>query len=72
MRKEAQKLENEVERHSKRIAQIDNRLGDGSIFENDPKRASELSRERGQLVKSRDQAENSWLKILEKLEKQSA
>ncbi len=67
--KQAQKLENEVERHTKRIAQIDNRLADGTIFENDPGRAGELSLERKQLERERETAENEWLKILEELER---
>lgn len=68
LRKQAQKFEKDIERHNKRIAQIDGRLSDGTIFENDPKRASELSTERGQLVKAKDEAEESWMEILEKLE----
>ena len=68
LRKQAQKLERDVERHTKRIAQIDNRLADGAIFENDPDRASALTRERAQLVRDLEEAENNWLEIHEKLE----
>ena len=68
LRKEAQKLEKDVERHIKRISQIDNRLSDGNIFESDPQRANDLSQERGQLIHARDKAETDWMTILEELE----
>ena len=68
LRKQASKLEKDIEKGNKRIAQIDNRLSDGTIFENDPRRASDLSTERGQLVKAREEAEEKWMQILEELE----
>ena len=61
LRKNVTKAEAEIELLSKRIAAIDRDLADGGLYRRDPARAQALSRERGGLVRAREDAETAWL-----------
>ena len=56
------KKEQKVVAISAEIAACDELLGDMSLYENDPEKASQLSRKRGELAKALGQAEADWLK----------
>src|SRR5581483_5977123 len=47
LKKNVSRAEAEVELLSKRIAAIDRDLGDGGLYQRDPRRAQALARERG-------------------------
>jgi ATP-binding cassette subfamily F protein 3 len=68
LRKNVTKAEAEVELLAKRIAQIDRELGDGGLYGRDPARAQTLARERGGLIRAREQAEAAWLRASETYE----
>jgi ATP-binding cassette, subfamily F, member 3 len=68
LRKNVTKAEAEVELLAKRIAQIDRELGDGGLYGRDPTRAQALARERGGLIRAREQAEAAWLRASETYE----
>ena len=65
LRKNVTKAEAEIELLSKRIAAIDRDLADGGLYRRDPARAQALSRERGGLVRAREDAETAWLTATE-------
>ncbi|MDA7945977.1 MAG: ABC-F family ATP-binding cassette domain-containing protein [Hyphomicrobiaceae bacterium] len=64
--------ESAVEALSAKIAQLDEKLGDMTLYESEPEAAAELARERGELAKQLDQAEADWLKASEDYESASA
>ena len=68
LRKEIKALEKEIDRFQTEIAQIDAQLEDVSLYEKDPKRAQQLSLERGRLLRDLEQAESQWLEKSETLE----
>jgi ATP-binding cassette, subfamily F, member 3 len=68
LRKNVTKAEAEIELLSKRIAAIDRDLADGGLYGRDPARAQSLSRERGGLVRAREDAETAWLSATEAYE----
>ena len=68
LRKNVTKAEAEIELLSKRIAAIDRDLADGDLYRRDPARAQALSRERGGLVRAREDAEAAWLAASETYE----
>ena len=68
LRKNVTKAEAEIELLSKRIAAIDRDLADGGLYQRDPARAQALARERGGLVRAREDAETAWLAASEAYE----
>ncbi|HET7156431.1 MAG TPA: ABC transporter ATP-binding protein, partial [Hyphomicrobiaceae bacterium] len=72
LRKNVTKAEAEIELLSKRIAAIDRDLADGGLYRRDPARAQALSRERGGLVRAREDAETAWLTATEVYESAQA
>jgi ATP-binding cassette subfamily F protein 3 len=68
LRKTVTKAEAEIELLSKRIAAIDRDLGEGGLYRRDPMRAQALSRERGGLMRAREDAEAQWLAASEAYE----
>ncbi len=57
-----------VEALATEIAQLDERLGDMTLYEREPEAAAELARKRGELAKQLDQAEAEWLEANEAYE----
>ncbi|MEM8744237.1 MAG: ABC-F family ATP-binding cassette domain-containing protein [Pseudomonadota bacterium] len=57
-----------VEALSTEIAQLDEKLGDMTLYEKEPETAAELARKRGELAKQLDQAEAEWLEANEAYE----
>ena len=67
-RKNVTKAEAEIELLSKRIAAVDRELADGALYRRDPARAQALARERGGLIRAREDAEAAWLAASEAYE----
>ena len=63
LRKNVTKAEAAVELLAKRIAAIDRDLADGGLYGRDPARAQALARERGGLIRARQDAETAWLAL---------
>jgi len=72
LKKNVSRAEAEVELLSKRIAAIDRDLGDGGLYQRDPRRAQALARERGGLIRAREDAEAAWLSASEAYEQAAA
>ena len=72
LRKTVSKAEAQVELLSKRIAAIDRELADGALYRRDPARAQTLARERGGLIRAREDAEAAWLAASEAYEAAAA
>ena len=72
LRKTVTKAEAEVELLSKRIAAVDRELADGGLYRRDPARAQALARERGGLIRAREDAEAAWLAASEAYEQAEA
>jgi ATP-binding cassette subfamily F protein 3 len=68
LKKAVTKAEAAIELISKRIAAIDRDLADGNLYQRDPTRAQALARERGGLVRAREEAEAHWLAASEAYE----
>jgi ATP-binding cassette subfamily F protein 3 len=68
MRNKLKKLEKEIEGGNERIEAIDRELGEASLYEKNPGKASDLSLERGKLVKQLAATEEEWLLLSEELE----
>ncbi len=68
LKKRARKAEKEVERLGGRIANLDDALGDASLYDGDGARAAELSKERGLLARQLAEAEERWLAEIERYE----
>ena len=62
------KAEAEIERLAKKIAAIDTALADSALYARDATRAQALARERGELIRAREQAEAAWLAASEAYE----
>jgi len=60
--------EQKVDAISAEIATLDEQLGDMALYESDPDKAALLSRQRGELAKSLEQAEADWLEASEAYE----
>jgi ATP-binding cassette subfamily F protein 3 len=72
LRKNVTKAEAAVELLAKRIAAIDRDLADGGLYGRDPARAQALARERGGLIRARQDAEAAWLAASEAYEQAEA
>ena len=72
LRKNVTKAEAAVELLAKRIAAIDRDLADGGLYGRDPARAQSLARERGGLIRARQDAETAWLAASEAYEQAEA
>jgi ATP-binding cassette subfamily F protein 3 len=68
LRKSVTKAEAEIERLSKNIAVIESALADGTLYAGDAARAQALARERGELIRAREDAEAAWLEASEAYE----
>ena len=68
LKKSVTKAEAEIERLSKKIATIESALADGTLYSGDAARAQALARERGDLIRARDDAEAAWLEASEAYE----
>ena len=68
LKKAMTKKERKVDAISAEIAALDEQLGDMALYENDPDKANLLSRQRGELAKSLEQAEADWLEASEAYE----
>src|SRR5262245_3938278 len=68
LRKSVTKAEAEIERLSNKIAVIDSALADGTLYAGDAARAQVLARERGELIRAREDAEAAWLEASEAYE----
>ena len=72
LRKSVTKAEAEIERLSKKIAAIESALADGTLYAGDAARAQALARERGELIRAREDAEAAWLEASEAYEAAAA
>ena len=68
LRKSVTNAEAEIERLSKKIAVIESALADGTLYAGDAARAQALARERGELIRAREDAEAAWLEASEAYE----
>jgi ATP-binding cassette subfamily F protein 3 len=68
LKKGVAKAEAEIALLSKRIAEIDGHLADSGLYARDPARAQALARERGGLLRAREEAETAWLTASETYE----
>jgi len=68
LRKSVTNAESEIERLSKKIAVIESALADGTLYAGDAARAQALARERGELIRAREDAEAAWLEASEAYE----
>ena len=68
LRKSVTKAEAEIERLSKKITVIESALADGTLYAGDAARAQALARERGELIRAREDAEAAWLEASEAYE----
>jgi ATP-binding cassette, subfamily F, member 3 len=68
LKKKVTKAEAEIDLLSKRIAAVDRDLADGTLYQRDPARAQALARERGGLLRAREDAEAAWIAASEAYE----
>jgi ATP-binding cassette subfamily F protein 3 len=68
LKKRVAAAESEIERLSRRIAAIDAALADTALYSREPVRAQALARERGELVRAREDVEHAWLAASEAYE----
>ena len=75
-RQKTTSLRAEIKRLNEIMQNLDNekvslhtKLGDGNLFESDPKSAGKLSKRAGQVEKERDDAELAWMSATEELAK---
>ncbi len=68
LRKVVAQNESKVGTLSAEIAQLDEKLGDMTLYEKEPEKAADLSRKRGELAKELDRAEAEWLQASEAYE----
>jgi ATP-binding cassette subfamily F protein 3 len=68
LRKSVATAEAGIERLTRRIAEIDAALADSALYARDPARAQALARERSDLVRAREAAEQAWLAASEAYE----
>ena len=68
LKKQVVKAENDVAKITEEIEALDLKLGDSSLYANDPKKAEDLSKSRGLLVKSKEQKEQDWLALSQSYE----
>ncbi|MEM1409987.1 MAG: ABC transporter ATP-binding protein, partial [Pseudomonadota bacterium] len=61
LKKDISSAEDAVERHTARIADLDQQLADPSLYETDPAKATELHQARADSVKALQKAEEQWL-----------
>ena len=61
LKKAMTKKEQKVESIVAEIAALDEQLGDMTLYERDPERATQLSRQRGEFAKKLERAEAEWL-----------
>ncbi|MEM1410134.1 MAG: ABC-F family ATP-binding cassette domain-containing protein [Pseudomonadota bacterium] len=61
LKKDISSAEDAVERHTARIADLDQQLADPSLYETDPAKATELHQARAESAKSLQKAEEQWL-----------
>jgi ATP-binding cassette subfamily F protein 3 len=69
LRKQMVKAEADIERLSKKMAAIDAKLADPSLYAREPARAQTLARERGETERDREDAEARWLAASEAYER---
>jgi len=68
LKKQVIKAENDVVKITGEIEALDLRLGDSSLYADDPKKAEDLSKSRGLLVKTKEQKEEDWLALSQNYE----
>jgi ATP-binding cassette subfamily F protein 3 len=72
LKKRVSKAETEIDRLNRQIAIIDTALADSRLYAKDAGRAQSLARERGELLRTREQAEAAWLEASEAYERAAA
>lgn len=68
LRKAIRKYEKEMETHAAALAKLDEKMGDESLYQNDPAKAAALAKERAQVASAHTVSEEAWLTATEELE----
>ncbi len=68
LKRRVNSAETEIDRLSRKIAAIDAALADPALYTREPARAQTLARERGELMRAREEAEAQWLSASEAYE----
>ena len=63
LKKTMTKKEQKVEAILAEITALDELLGDMTLYEKDPEKVTQLTRQRGELTKSLEQAEAEWFDV---------
>ncbi|MEM7739766.1 MAG: ABC-F family ATP-binding cassette domain-containing protein [Pseudomonadota bacterium] len=63
LKKKVQSAEKEIDRLSNAITQLDGTLADPTLYDADPSRAALLNKERSDLVRALESAEEEWLDV---------
>ena len=61
LKKNVTRWEADIDRLTRKIASIDAALADAALYTREPARAQALARERGELIRAREEAEAQWL-----------
>ncbi|RTL69364.1 MAG: ABC transporter ATP-binding protein [Hyphomicrobiales bacterium] len=68
LKKSVTKAEAEIDKLGKRIAVIETELADAALYTKEPAKAQALAKERGELMRAKDDAEARWLEASEAYE----
>ena len=72
LKKAVTKAEGEIEKLTAAITRIETQLADAALYTKDPAKAQALAKERGELMRSKDNAEAAWLEASEAYEQAEA
>lgn len=72
LKKAIAEKEKEVERLTAQLAALDDLLSDSSLYQRDPEKVSQITRQHGELAKALEDAEADWIEAAEKYETASA
>ena len=72
LKKEIEKLENDMTDIKTKLDEIDSLLSDSSLYQNDKNKVEELLKQRGELSAQNTDTENEWLQKQEELEEKLA
>ena len=68
---ELEKLEKQMDCNKQKLSEIDSKLADPALYENDKEKVSQLLKERADTAASNEELELSWLEKSEEIERRS-
>lgn len=68
LKKQVTAAESQITKLTTEIEALDKKLGDPTLYDNDPKKAEDLSKARSLLVKDKEQKEEDWLALSQSYE----